>query len=90
MIHEILHFAPVLLNLLNSFEKTDKLLGTALHLIVVPTRLISSIIHEHSCKILYIIVRLSTYIEPRVLLQTKPGFAFSHNMLNCITENHYI
>ena len=39
----------------NSLGKTDKILSRALHLIFSPTRLMNSTIHEHSCKIHYII-----------------------------------
>ena len=46
---------PVLLNLLNSLRKSDKMLGKPLTFYgFSSTRLINSIKHEHSCKILYI------------------------------------
>ena len=45
--------ALVLLNLLNSLRKKDKMLGKPHILSFFPTRLINSIKHEHSCKILY-------------------------------------
>ena len=54
MIIEACIRAPVLLNLLDTLGKTDKMLGTASHLILSPTRLINSVIHEHSCKVVYI------------------------------------
>ena len=46
--------ALVLLNLLNSLQKRDKMLDKRQILSLSPTRLIKSIKHEHSCKILYI------------------------------------
>ena len=45
--------ALVLLNLLNSLRKRDKMLGQP-RIFFSPTRLINSIKHEHSCKILYL------------------------------------
>ena len=46
--------ALVLLNLLNSLRKRDKMLGKPRILSFSPTRSINSIKHEHSCKILYL------------------------------------
>ena len=65
--------AHVLLNLLNELGKRDKMLGKprilslfpnslaslALYLFF-PTRLINSIKHEHSCKILYVFSNFDT------------------------------
>ena len=47
--------APVLLNLLNSLRKIDKMLDKSCFCIkyLFSTRLINSTKHEHSCKILY-------------------------------------
>ena len=41
------------MNLLNSLRKRGKTLGKPRILSLTPTRLINSIKHEHSCKILY-------------------------------------
>ena len=46
--------APVLLNLLNSLRKRDKMLDKSRIYLFSPTRLINSIKHEYSCKILYL------------------------------------
>ena len=46
---------PVLLNLLNSLRKRDKMLGKPRILSLF--RLINSIKHEHSCKILHIVLQ---------------------------------
>ena len=53
--------APVLLNLLNSLEKTDKMLGKASHFIFFPNSFDKFNIHEHSCKILYIFFSLISF-----------------------------
>ena len=45
----------VLLNLLNSLRKSDKMLGMPRILSLFLTNLINSIKHEHSCKILYLL-----------------------------------
>ena len=47
--------APVLLKLLNSLWKSDKQLGKPPINPLFLTRLINSIKHEHSCKILYVV-----------------------------------
>ena len=47
--------AHALLNLLNKLGEKDKRRGFAEHLIGFPQRLISSILQEHECKILFII-----------------------------------
>ena len=52
--------ALVLLNLLNSLRKRDKMLGKLAFYLFSPTRLINSIKHEHSCKIFYLCDRYST------------------------------
>ena len=59
--------APVLLNLLNSMGKTDKMLGKASHLMFSPTCSINSIIHKHSCKILYIITVIQSWNQVLIL-----------------------
>ena len=48
--------APVLLNLLNCWEKTIRCSAQPCILSFSPTYLINSIIHEHSCKILYVMI----------------------------------
>ena len=53
MINRIKICAPVLLNVLNLLRKSDKMQGKPHILSFFPTRLINSIKHEHSCKILY-------------------------------------
>ena len=50
MIHRILHSYSCIIELLNSLEKTDKMLGKASHLIFFPDSF-NTVIHEHSCKI---------------------------------------
>ena len=54
MIKESNIHAHALLDLLNLLRKKDKMLGKPGILSLFPTRLINSIKHEHSCKILYI------------------------------------
>ena len=43
--------APVLLNLLNSLQKSDRMLGKPQILLLSPTSLINPIEHEHSCTV---------------------------------------
>ena len=47
--------APVLLNLLNSLQKEIKCSASLAFYLFSPTRLINSVKHEHSCKVLYVI-----------------------------------
>ena len=49
--------ALVLLNLLNSLQKRDKMLNKARIYLFSPTHLMNLIKHEHSYKILFIILR---------------------------------
>ena len=63
--------ALVLLNLLNSLRKRDKMLGKPRILSFFPTRLINSIKHEHSCKILYLLDMIELNLHaPELIFHT--------------------
>ena len=65
MINRILHSCSCNSECIKLVGEIDRMLGTASHLNFFPTRIINSIIHKHTCKILY----LKTYEQNRLELR---------------------
>ena len=74
--------ATVLLNLLNSLLKSDKILCKP-HILSLFLNMFDSVIHEHSCKILYVVIRKfaiwSEVIKIFMLNSTEHEIYHAHN-----------
>ena len=60
MINRILHSCSCIIEFIKLVAKRGKMLGKPRILSLFPTRLINSIKHEHSCKILYVICTVAS------------------------------
>ena len=82
----------MLLNVLNSLRKSDKMLGKPRILSFSPTRLINSIKHRHSCKILY---KYKQYMKSEqgctyFIFCTVPADVTENRAIASVTENRAI
>ena len=89
--------AHVLLNLLNLLRKRNKILGKPRILSLSPTSLINSIKHEHSCKILYVLIQDTVLIKimthvggqwlsSRVLESRPRGWGLEPHRHHCVVS----